>query len=253
MNEQQAQQARKQEMLRRHRCLRSLEQYLPDSKRQKTLFSEPTSSKRRPERLPQQVQPPILLLPPALPLQDAQPQPQPPEEFIVDLTEDVPLVSVVPDYDRKKRELLSDYTWKKEELLSNSCMEYWLSEHYDLMIVRHRSIEIDVRKFKTLAPNHYLCDAIIDCHFQMLRKAMNKPVERELLKAFRKGASVLSTMKLEVLVYSAQFISKIFTRNGRNSYEYCTWLPNLSIMTYNYLLITNFDRWLRTLPFTLSR
>ena len=90
MNEQQAQQAR------------NLEKYLPDSKRQKTLFSEPTSSKRRPERLSQQVQPPILLLPPALLLQDAQPQPQPPEEFIVDLTEGVPLVSAVPDYDRKK-------------------------------------------------------------------------------------------------------------------------------------------------------
>ena len=170
-----------------------------------------------------------------MPLQDAQPQPQPPGEFIVDLTEDVPLVYAVPDYDRKKRELLSDYTWKKEELLSNSCMEYWLSEHYNLMIVRHRSIEIDVRKFKTLAPHHYLCDAIIDCHFQMLRKAMNKPVERELLKTFRKGG--LTTWKLEVLVYSAQFMSSIFTLNGRNSFEYHLWLPTLSIMTYHYLLI----------------
>jgi len=66
---------------------------------------------------------------------------------------------------------------------------------------------------------------------------MNKPVERELLKTFRKGDHMSSTMKLEVLVYSAQFFAKIFTRNGRNSYEYCTWLPNLSIMTYNYLLI----------------
>ncbi len=96
MNEQQAQQARKQEMLRRHRCLRSLEQYLPDSKRQKTLFSEPTSSKRRPERLPQQVEPPILLPTSALALQDAQPQPQPPEEYnVVDLTEVVPLFLIL--------------------------------------------------------------------------------------------------------------------------------------------------------------
>ena len=115
MDEKQAQQARKQEMLRRRRHLRkNLETYLPDTKRQNTLFSEPTSSKRRPERLPQQVQPSILLPTPALALQDAQPQPQPPEEFIVDLTEGVPLVSAVPDYDRKKRELLSDYTWKKK-------------------------------------------------------------------------------------------------------------------------------------------
>ena len=124
----------------------------------KTYLTEPTNQpillKRRTIRIPQQVVQSSLLQPPALPLQDAQPQPQPPEEFIVDLTEGVPLVSAVPDYDRKK-----------EELLSNSCMEYWLSEHYNLMIVRHRSIEIDVRKFKTLAPNHYLCDDIIDCHF----------------------------------------------------------------------------------------
>jgi Ulp1 family protease len=66
---------------------------------------------------------------------------------------------------------------------------------------------------------------------------MNKPAERELIKAFRNKGSVPSTMKLEVLVYSAQFISKIFTQNGRNSYEYHVWLPTLSIMAFNYLLI----------------
>jgi hypothetical protein len=125
------------------------------------------------------------------------------------------------------------------ECLSKSRDDYWELEPNDNKeIIRTVcSIEIDVRKFKTLAPNHYLCDDIIDCHFQMLQKAMNKPVERELLKAFRKGESVLSTMKLEVLVYSAQFIAKIFTLNGRNSFEYHVWLPTLSIMTYNYLLI----------------
>jgi hypothetical protein len=89
MDEQQAKQKR------RRREIRSLETYLP----------EPTVLKRRTIRIPQQVvQSSVQLQPPALPLQDAQHHPQPPEEYNVDLTGVVPFVFVptVPHYDRNK-------------------------------------------------------------------------------------------------------------------------------------------------------
>ena len=162
---------------------------------------------------------------------------------VLDLSSESGSITTSVDYPVPKKPKFQNISVKMHnnaiECLSNACDDYWkLERKDDREIIRTVwSIEIDVRKFKTLAPNHYLCDDVIDCHFQMLRKAMNKPAERELIKAFRNKGSVPITMKLEVLVYSAQFIAKIFTLNGRNSFEYHVWLPTLSIMTYNYLLI----------------
>ena len=204
----------------------------------KTYLTEPTNQptllKRRPIRIPQQVvQSSVQLQPPALPLQDAQHHPQPPEEYNVDLTGVVPFVFVptVPHYDRKQN-----------EFLSNSCIEYWLSKHDTQLVKRLHSIDIDVRKFKTLIACNCICGDIIDCHMEMLQNAMNHPLERQLMKSFQKmGMVSVSDINIPVLVFSSQFMTCIhagaYGNPYRDSYQHTRWLPDNNIKFVSVLLI----------------
>jgi Ulp1 family protease len=189
----------------------------------KTYLTEPTTQptllERRSIRIPQQVVQSSLLQPPALPLQDAQPQPH---SFFV---------LAVLDYDRKQN-----------ELLLNSCMEYWLSEHDKQVIKRIYSIDINVRDFKTLIACHRICDNIIDCHMEMLQNAMNHPLERQLMKSFQKmGMVSVSDINIPVLVFSSQFMLCIYAAMDENpyreSYQHTRWLPDHNIKLVSVLLI----------------